>query len=134
MTPQMHEFFVRTTQQFQVIDITSMVREIVAQGGSEEGLCCVFVPHATAAVTINENADPNIGDDLQDALAKLIPEGIWRHDRIDNNAAAHIKAAILGPSETVPVKQGRLVLGTWQSIMLLEFDGPRKRRVIVQVR
>lgn len=134
MTPQMHEFFVRTTQQFQVIDITSMVREIVAQGGSEEGLCCVFVPHATAAVTINENADPNIGDDLQDALAKLIPEGIWRHDQIDNNAAAHIKAAILGPSATVPVKQGRLVLGTWQSIMLLEFDGPRQRRVIVQVR
>jgi secondary thiamine-phosphate synthase enzyme len=134
MTPQMREFFVKTTQQSQVIDITSRVREIVAQDGSNEGLCCVFVPHATAAVTINENADPNIGKDLQDALAKQIPEGIWRHDRIDNNAAAHIKAAILGPSETVPVKQGRLVLGTWQSIMLMEFDGPRERRVIVHVR
>jgi secondary thiamine-phosphate synthase enzyme len=134
MMPQMREFFVKTTQQFQVIDITPRVREIVAQGGQDEGLCCVFVPHATAAVTINENADPNIGEDLQEALAKLIQEGIWRHDRIDDNAAAHIKAAIVGPSETVPVKHGRLVLGTWQSIMLMEFDGPRERRVIVQIR
>ncbi len=131
--PQMREFFVKTTQPSQVIDITPRVREIVAQGGPDEGLCCIFVPHATAAVTINENADPNIGDDLHDALAKLIPQGIWRHDRIDDNAAAHIKAAILGPSETVPVKNGTLVLGTWQSIMLMEFDGPRERRVIVQV-
>lgn len=134
MTPQMREFFVKTTHKYQVVDITSRVREIVAQDGLEEGLCCVFVPHATAAVTINENADPNIGDDLQEALGKLIPEGVWRHDRVDDNAAAHIKATILGPSETVPVKHGRLVLGTWQSIMLMEFDGPRDRRVIVQVR
>lgn len=131
--PQMREFFVKTTQQLQVIDITPKVREIVAQDGSDDGLCCVFVPHATAAVAINENADPNIGEDLQDALAKLVPEGIWRHDRIDDNAAAHIKVAILGPSETVPVKKGKLVLGTWQSIMLMEFDGPRERRVIVQI-
>lgn len=134
MTPQMREFFVKTTQQSQVIDITPRVREIVTQGGLDEGLCSVFVPHATAAVTINENADPNIGEDLQEALGKLIPEGIWRHDRIDNNVAAHIKAAILGPSETVPVKHGKLGLGTWQSIMLVEFDGPRERRVIVQLR
>ncbi|MDE2060292.1 MAG: secondary thiamine-phosphate synthase enzyme YjbQ [candidate division NC10 bacterium] len=134
MTLQIREFFVKTTQKSQVIDITARIREIVAQDSADEGLCCVFVPHATAAVTINENADPNIGEDLQEALGKLIPEGIWRHDRIDNNAAAHIKAAILGPSETVPVKNGKLVLGTWQSIMLMEFDGPRERRVIVQVR
>ena len=94
----------------------------------------MFVPHATAAVAINENADPNIGEDLQEALAKLIPEGTWRHDRIDDNGAAHIKAAIVGPSETVPVKSGRMVLGTWQGLMLLEFDGPRERRVFVQIR
>lgn len=130
----MREFSVGTAHKFQVIDITPKVREIVVQEGRDDGLCCVFVPHATAAVIINENADPNIGDDLQDALGKLIPEGIWRHDRIDDNAAAHIKAAILGPSETVPVKNGRLMLGTWQSIMLMEFDGPRRRRVIVQIR
>ena len=130
----MKDFFVKTARKYQVIDITPRVQEIVEQDGSTDGLCCVFVPHATAAVTINENADPNIGEDLQDALAKLIPEGIWRHDRIDGNAAAHIKAAILGPSETVPVKDRRLVLGTWQSLMLVEFDGPRERKVIVQIR
>ena len=130
----MKDFFVKTARKYQVIDITPRVQEIVEQDGSTDGLCCVFVPHATAAVTINENADPNIGEDLQDALTKLIPEGIWRHDRIDGNAAAHIKAAILGPSETVPVKDRRLALGTWQSLMLVEFDGPRQRKVIVQIR
>ena len=130
----MEEFFVKTTRKFQVIDITTKVQEIVKRGATSEGLCCVFVPHATAAVAINENADPNIGEDLQEALAKLIPEGIWRHDRIDDNAAAHIKAAIVGPSETVPVKDRKLMLGTWQSLMLVEFDGPRERKVLVQIR
>ena len=130
----MKEFFVKTKRKFQVIDITANIQEIVDRAVVAEGLCCVFVPHATAAVTINENADPNIGEDLQEALAKLIPEGIWRHDQIDDNAAAHIKAAIIGPSEMVPVKNGKLVLGTWQSLMLLEFDGPRERKVIVQIR
>ena len=130
----MEEFFVKTTRQFQVIDITAKVQEIVKRGATSDGLCCVFVPHATAAVAINENADPNIGEDLQEALAKLIPEGIWRHDRIDDNAAAHIKAAIVGPSETVPVKERKLMLGTWQSLMLVEFDGPRERKVFVQIR
>ncbi len=109
----MEEFFVKTTRKFQVIDITAKVQEIVKRGATPEGICCVFVPHATAAVAINENADPNIGEDLQEALAKLIPEGIWRHDRIDDNAAAHIKAAIVGPSETVPVKDRKLMLGRW---------------------
>ena len=130
----MEEFLVKTTRKFQVIDITSKVREIVDRGGTAEGLCCVFVPHATAAIAINENADPNIGEDLQEALAKLIPEGIWRHDRIDDNAAAHIKAAVVGPSETVPVKNRKLQLGTWQGLMLVEFDGPRERKVFVQIR
>jgi secondary thiamine-phosphate synthase enzyme len=130
----MDEFFVKTTRKVQVIDITRTVREIVERSALPEGVCCVFVPHATAAIAINESADPNVGEDLLDALAKLIPEGIWRHDRIDDNAAAHIKAAIVGPSETVPVTNGRLLLGTWQSLMLVEFDGPRERRVIVQIR
>ena len=130
----MKEFFVKTKRKFQVIDITANIQEIVDRAVVAEGLCCVFVPHATAAVAINENADPNIGEDLQEALAKLIPEGVWRHDRIDDNAAAHIKASIVGPSETVPVKNGRLLLGTWQSVMLVEFDGPRERKVLVQIR
>ena len=130
----MKEFFVKTKRKFQVIDITANIQEIVERAVVAEGLCCVFVPHATAAVAINENADPNIGEDLQEALAKLIPEGVWRHDRIDDNAAAHIKAAIVGPSETVPLRNGELLLGTWQSLMLVEFDGPRERKVLVQIR
>jgi secondary thiamine-phosphate synthase enzyme len=92
------------------------------------------VTHATAAIVINENYDPNVCEDVLDALGKLIPEGVWRHDRVDNNAAAHIKSAILGPGETIPVREGKLVLGTWQAIMLVELDGPRDRRVVVTVR
>ncbi len=128
------EFTVSTSDTYEVVDITDRVAEIVADAGFDDGICSVYVPHATAAVVINENADPNIGTDLHDALAKLIPEGVWRHDRIDSNGAAHIKASILGPGETVPVRDGRLVLGTWQAIMLVDFDGPRKRRVVVTVR
>ena len=130
----MEEFFVKTKRKFQVIDITGKVQEIVERAVTPEGLCCVFVPHSTAAIVLNENADPNVGEDLQEALAKLIPEGIWRHDQVDDNAAAHIKAAIVGPSETVPVRNGKLLLGTWQSVMLVEFDGPRERSVFVQIR
>jgi secondary thiamine-phosphate synthase enzyme len=128
------EFTVSTRDTFAVVDITRQVAEIVGESGLEEGICNVYVPHATAAIVINENADPNIGNDLLDALTKLIPEGVWRHDRIDNNGAAHIKAAILGPGETIPVRGGCLVLGTWQAIMLVDLDGPRKRRVVVTLR
>ncbi len=128
------EFTLRTQRQFEAVDITPRVARIVAESEVGEGICSVYVPHATAAVVINENADPNICEDFLDALAKLIPQGVWRHDRIDSNGAAHIKAAILGPSETVPVKDGRLALGTWQAVMLVDLDGPRQRRVIVTVR
>jgi secondary thiamine-phosphate synthase enzyme len=128
------EFTVSTQNPYEVVDITHQVAEIVGDSDLEDEICSVYVPHATAAIVINENADPNIGHDLLDALTKLIPEGIWRHDRIDNNGAAHIKAAILGPGETIPVHHGRLVLGTWQAIMLVDLDGPRTRRVIVTVR
>lgn len=130
----MEEFSVKSSRKYQMIDITAKVQEIVKKAKIEEGICCVYVPHATAAVTINENADPNVCEDFLDALARLIPEGIWRHDRIDDNGAAHIKAALVGPSEAIPVKEGRLLLGTWQAVMVAEFDGPRERRVIVEVR
>jgi len=83
---------------------------------------------------VNENDDPNVCVDILDALGRQIPEGVWRHDCIDNNAAAHIQAAILGPGETVPVVDGRLALGTWQAIMLVELDGPRDRRLVVTTR
>ena len=89
------------------------------------------MPHATAAIIVNENDDPQISQDLLTALAGLVPEGVWLHDKVDDNGAAHLKATILGPSESVPVHRGRLALGTWQAIMLVDFDGPRDRTVLV---
>lgn len=130
----MAELSIRTRKKQDMVDITSRVADVVKQSGIGDGMCLVYVPHATAAVVINENADPNVCEDILDALAGLIPDGKWRHDRIDDNAAAHIKATILGPSETLPVKSGRLRLGTWQSILLVELDGPRERTLIVEVR
>jgi secondary thiamine-phosphate synthase enzyme len=130
----MADITLRTRKTQEMIDITQQVADEVRRTGVKDGLCLVFVPHATAAVVINENADPNVCQDILDAMGGLVPEGPWRHDRIDNNAAAHIKATILGPSETVPVRGGALRLGTWQRLMLMEFDGPRDRTVIVEVR
>ncbi|MEK7220878.1 MAG: secondary thiamine-phosphate synthase enzyme YjbQ [candidate division NC10 bacterium] len=130
----MAEFIVRTNKKQEMVDITERVADLVKQSRVSDGICLVYVPHATAAVAINENADPNVCEDILEALANLIPEGRWRHDRIDNNAAAHIKATLLGPSQAVPVRGGRLRLGTWQSVMLVELDGPRERSVIVEVR
>ena len=128
------EFRVVSQHKSEMIDITSHVADVVRQAGNETAVCSVYVPHATAAIAINENADANLCDDVLRALDKLVPQGIWRHDRIDDNGAAHIKACFLGPGEVVPVRNGRLLLGTWQAIMLVEFDGPRERRVVVTVR
>ncbi len=128
------EFHLRSHRKYEMLDITDHVAEIVRQSKMAEGICSVYVTHATAAIVINENDDPNVCVDVLDALDKLIPEGIWRHDRVDNNAAAHIKSALLGPGETIPVRDGKLVLGTWQAIMLVELDGPRDRRVVVTIR
>ena len=130
----MPEFKIHTSKTQEMIDITSQVAETVRQSGIVQGLCMVYVPHATASVVINENADPNVCEDILEAMGRMVPEGSWRHDRVDSNAAAHIKATILGPSETLPVRTGSLQLGTWQSVMLVEFDGPRERTVIIEVR
>ncbi|MGE0823267.1 MAG: secondary thiamine-phosphate synthase enzyme YjbQ [Candidatus Binatia bacterium] len=127
------ELKVHTTKKLEVIDITKQVTEVVKTARVDVGLCCVFVPHATAAVVINENDDMQIGADLLEALDNLIPEGRWRHDKIDSNGAAHLKAAILGPTETIPIENGRLALGTWQAVMFVELDGPRDRKVMVTI-
>lgn len=126
-------FEIDTTRKRETIDITDRVREIVRRSKLERGLCHVMVLHATAAVVVNENDDPNIGTDLLTALDGAIPEHAgWLHDRIDNNAQAHILASILGPSEIVPVENGDLRLGRWQALILVELDGPRRsRRVLV---
>jgi len=128
------ELRIRSHHKYEMLDITAQVAEIVRQSAMAEAICSVYVTHATAAIVINENDDPNVCVDLLAALDKLIPEGIWRHDRVDGNAASHIKSAILGPSETIPVRDSRLVLGRWQAIMLVELDGPRDRRVVVTLR
>jgi secondary thiamine-phosphate synthase enzyme len=130
----MTELRVRTRAKREMVDLTARVAEVVARADVSEGLCSVYVPHATAAIVINENDDPNVCLDVLDALDGLIPAGRWRHDRVDGNAASHIQATILGPGETIPVREGRLVLGTWQAVMLVELDGPRDRRVLVTIR
>ena len=127
-------FQVRTREKKQTIDVTAEVRKIVRAAGARRGLCHVMVLHATAAIVINENDDPNIGVDLLTALDRTIPEHDgWLHDRIDNNAQAHILAATLGPSETIAIDDGDLVLGRWQGVMLIELDGPRDRKVAVTI-
>jgi secondary thiamine-phosphate synthase enzyme len=128
------EFHVRSQRKHEMLDITRQVADIVQRADLPEAICSVYVTHATAAIVINENDDPNVCEDVLDALDRLIPAGVWRHDRVDGNAAAHIKSAILGPGETIPVRHGTLVLGTWQAIMLVELDGPRDRRIVVTVR
>jgi secondary thiamine-phosphate synthase enzyme len=124
-------FVIETTDEQQVIEITQSVQDCLK--GSFNGACLVYVPHATASIIINENADPNVGKDILQGLEKNIPaRNNWLHDKIDGNAHSHIKASILGPSEMIPVKNGKLQLGRWQGILLCEFDGPRTRKMIVQ--
>ncbi len=128
------EINLSSKSEFDMIDINKQVTEAVKESGVNEGICTVYVPHATAAVIINENADPNIAKDFLDATDKIVPlHAGYLHDKIDNNAAAHIKAAIIGPSETIPILNGNLGLGTWQDINVVEFDGPKTRRVIITI-
>ncbi|MBN2225077.1 MAG: YjbQ family protein [Deltaproteobacteria bacterium] len=128
----MHEFSVRTKRRIEMIDITSTVTDAVRESGTERGIAVVFVPHTTAAVTINENADPDVPVDILGKLAELAPErAAWRH--VEGNSDAHVKSTLVGASATVIVEGGRLVLGTWQSVFFCEFDGPRSRRVYVTV-
>jgi len=128
----MKSFSLRTSTRSEMIDITGEVRGIVRESGVREGICRIFIPHTTAAVTINENADPDVSRDILAALDKIVP---WndRYRHTEGNAAAHVKSSLFGASETVFVEGGDLVLGTWQSLFFCEFDGPRMRRVLVKV-
>jgi secondary thiamine-phosphate synthase enzyme len=115
-----------------MIDITDRIRVLLKESRIRSGICHVFVPHTTAAVTINENADPDVPRDILMELDKIVPHNDhYRH--VEGNSAAHIKASIVGASETVFIENGDLVLGTWQSIFFCEFDGPRTRRVTVRL-
>lgn len=126
----MERFTIRTGQRSDFIDITSRVQDALARLDITEGMCHVFIPHTTAGVTINENADPSVRDDLIAILDRLVPwTGGYRHT--EGNSAAHMKATFTGFTASIPVSQGRLVLGTWQGIYFCEFDGPRNRTVLV---
>lgn len=129
----MQSLSVKTSAHSQAMDITGQVAEVVAASGVDSGWCEVFVPHTTAAVAVNEAADPAVMADVLSTLDKLVP---WRanYRHAEGNAAAHVKSVLTGSTVRLPVSGGRLSLGTWQGIFFLEFDGPRSRKAWVDVR
>ena len=125
---------VATDRARQLVDITDQARQQVRKSKVQCGLCALYSQGATSALMIQENWDPNICLDVLDCLDELAPQGRWRHDRVDNNGAAHIQAGIIGPSEAIPIREGELALSTWQNLFLCDFDGPRsERRVLVTI-
>ncbi|WP_333870294.1 secondary thiamine-phosphate synthase enzyme YjbQ [Desulforamulus putei] len=126
------ELRVKTNNRLAFIDISGPVSQAVAETGVREGSVLIFIPHTTAAVTLNENADPDVIEDIKEIVRQLVPrEGPYRHR--EGNTAAHMMASLMGSSQRIIIHQGKLLLGTWQGIYLAEFDGPRERRVILQV-
>ena len=123
-------FTVKSDTHTDVIDITDRVRDAIPEDA--EGTCTVFVRHTTAGITVNE-AEPRLLGDLSDALGDLIPDSGWDHDELDGNADSHVRAMFVGPSETIPVRDGDLDMGTWQSVLFVDCDGPRERAVDVVV-
>ena len=119
-----------TSDERQLVDVTVQAQRVVRASGVREGLCALYAHGATAALMVQENDDPNIGQDVVDCLDKLIPKGVWLHDRIDGNGASHIQSGIVGPSESIPIREGKLDLSTWQNVFFCEFDGPRRRRTV----
>ena len=129
---RMKTFELRTGSRETMVDITGKVTEAVAESGVKEGFCVVYVPHTTAAVTINEGADPDVRSDIIMQLARMVPQrGDFAH--FEGNSDAHIKTLFTGPSVTLIVEEGKLVLGTWQKIFFCEFDGPRTRKFHVKI-
>jgi len=123
---------IKTTSRTEFVDITAGIQDLVRSAGLEDGLCMVYVPHTTAAVTINESADPSVKADMLMVLNDIIPwEAGYRH--LEGNSPAHIKSTLVGASELIAVDKGRLALGTWQGVFFCEFDGPRTRKVHVRL-
>ena len=122
---------VKTRSKTELVDITGAVEDAIRSQGIDEGVCMLFVPHTTAAVTINESADPSVKSDILMVLNKIVPwKEAYRH--MEGNSPAHIKASIIGASELIAVEGGRLKLGTWQGVFFCEFDGPRNRKVHIR--
>lgn len=122
-----HKIELRTVKRDQMIDITSRIQSIITQNKIAEGMALVYCPHTTAAITINENADPDVVQDILKALDRLYPWNSPEYHHIEGNSAAHLKASTIGCSQLIPIVNGRLLLGTWQGIYFCEFDGPRQR-------
>ncbi|MEW6676150.1 MAG: secondary thiamine-phosphate synthase enzyme YjbQ [Nitrospirota bacterium] len=122
---------VRSRSRIEFIDITGMIQEVVKEAGVKSGICYLYVPHTTAGITINEGADPSVQRDIQNTLSRLVPHDMNYFHR-EGNADAHIKSTIAGTSVNVIIDEGKLLLGTWQSIFFCEFDGPRHRRVALK--
>ena len=122
---------IRTQKREELIDITREVEEVVRASGVRDGLAALYVQGATAALMIQENWDVSVQTDVVNFLHKLIPPGVWLHDRQDDNGDSHLKAGLVGPSETIPIIGGKLALSRWQNIFLCEFDGPRECRPVV---
>ncbi|MGB9691541.1 MAG: secondary thiamine-phosphate synthase enzyme YjbQ [Candidatus Sumerlaeaceae bacterium] len=128
----MKEYTIRTTSRRQFVDITAQVREAVAASQVGEGICVVYCPHTTAGITINEHADPDVVQDLGMVLGRLVPhEDDYAHS--EGNSDSHVQCSLIGPSQTLIVHKGHLVLGTWQGVFFCEFDGPRQRKFFVKV-
>lgn len=126
------EYAVKTSRADEMIDITGIVRQEVKKSGVRDGLAVVFVPHTTAGITINENADPDVVYDMLSVLRQVSPEsGRYRH--AEGNSHAHVKASMMGSSCTVIIENGELKLGTWQGVYFCEFDGPRSRKVYIKI-
>jgi len=128
----LYEIPIRSNSRIEMLDITEKIRGIVKDSGIKNGICILYTPHTTAALAINENADPSVRGDIQTTLTKLIPpSGTYSHS--EGNADAHIKSAVLGSTTTLIIDKGDLLLGRWQGIFFCEFDGPRTRRVIIKL-
>jgi len=128
----MHELTLRTGNRTELLDITDSLAKVVRDNKVRSGLLTVFVPHTTAAVTINENADPSVQQDILQELNRLIPlQGPYRHT--EGNSAAHVKSSLVNPSQMILIHDGKLALGTWQGVYFCEFDGPRTRKIWVKI-
>jgi len=120
-----------THRREQLVDITPQVAAVVERSGVREGVVCIYAQGATAAIMIQENWDESVQTDVVNLLQKLIPRGVWLHDQQDGNGDSHLKSGLVGPSETIPIMDGKLGLSTWQNVFFCEFDGPRSERRVV---
>jgi secondary thiamine-phosphate synthase enzyme len=123
---------IQTRSREELIDITAKIEQVVYASGITEGICCIYVPHTTAGVTINENADPSVKRDILMAMRKMIPD-TWEFAHAEGNSPAHVKSSMVGPSLPLIIDKGKLALGTWQGVIFCEFDGPRNRKVFIQI-